>query len=249
MPTSLKHRLRLLGAAPFGLLPAAARRRLVQLIITGTASGDAAAGLRQLLQMDEDLSGAIDELAMTYGDGVHPKHRLTRYHDFFVERIRSGERVLDVGCGYGAVAHSVAARSGARVTGLDMDAANVAAARRMFPHRDLEFVVGRAPDELPAGGFDVIVASNVLEHIDDRRGFLTSIQERCEPARWLVRVPMIDRAWQVALRQELGVRHFCDPTHFVEYTRDSFEREMAETGFTVRHLQVNWGEIWAEVAR
>ncbi len=129
-----------------------------------------------------------------------------------------------------------------------MSAENVEAARRRYVVPGLEFVVGQAPDVLPAGPFDVIVASNVLEHIDDRRAFLTKIQDTCAPKRWLIRVPMIDREWQVALRQELGVRHFCDPTHYVEYTRQSFEEEMSDAGFTLRHLQVNWGEIWAEVS-
>jgi 2-polyprenyl-3-methyl-5-hydroxy-6-metoxy-1,4-benzoquinol methylase len=146
------------------------------------------------------------------------------------------------------VANSIATRSQARVTGLDMSAENVAAARQRFSVPGLEFAVGRAPEVLPAGPFDVIVASNVLEHIEHRREFLTRIQQVCTPNRWLIRVPMIDREWQVPLRQELGIRHFCDPTHYVEYTRQSFEQEMAEAGFTVRHLQVNWGEIWAEVS-
>jgi SAM-dependent methyltransferase len=245
---SLKHSLRGLGAVPFRFVPASLRRRLVQVIITSSASADAANGLRELLQIDQDLTGAIDELAMAYGGGVHPKHRLTRYHDFFVERIRPGERVLDVGCGYGAVAHSVATRSGARVTGLDMSPENIADAKDRFRDAGLEFVVGCAPDVLPSGTFDVVIASNVLEHIDRRREFLIEIQRVCAPSRWLIRVPMIDREWQVALRQELGVRHFSDPTHFIEYTRDSFEGEMRAARLTVRHLQINWGEIWAEVA-
>jgi 2-polyprenyl-3-methyl-5-hydroxy-6-metoxy-1,4-benzoquinol methylase len=245
---SLKHTLKQLGAVPFGLLPSEARRRLVQLIVTGSASRQTASGLRELLQIDQDLTNAIDELAMVYGRGVHPKHRLMRYHDFFVERIRPGERVLDVGCGYGAVAHSIATRSAARVTGLDMSAENVAHARDRFSVPGLEFVVGRAPDVLPAGRFDVIVASNVLEHIEHRGEFLARIQEACAPKRWLIRVPMIDRDWRVPLRQELGLRHFGDPTHYIEYTRETFDREMTDAGFSIRHLQVNWGEIWSEVA-
>jgi hypothetical protein len=58
---------------------------------------------------------------------------------------------------------------------------------------------------------------------------------------------MFDREWRVPLRKELGLYYFSDPTHFIEYTRDSFEREMAEARLDIVHLQVNWGEIWAEV--
>ena len=245
---SLKHLARRAAAAPVGVVPSAARRRLAQILVTAAASaGDAAEGLRELLTIEDEVTGAINELALSYGGGVHVKHRLIRYHDFFVDRIKADELVLDVGCGYGAVAHSIATRSGARVTGLDLSPDQVARARARYADSRLSFVVGTAPDELPDGPFDVIVASNVLEHIDDRRGFLTRIQSRLSPRRWLIRVPMTDRDWTVPLRRELGVRHFSDPTHFVEYTRESFEREIADAGFAIDHLQVNWGEIWAEV--
>jgi SAM-dependent methyltransferase len=230
-------------------MPASFRRRLVQAVTRAAAAGPPAAGLRELLTMEADLSGQVDLTALAYGDGVHVKHRLMQYHDFFVERVRDGERVLDIGCGYGAVAHSVASRTHAHVVGLDMDPANVAKARALFKGERLEFVHGQAPRSLPDGPFDVIILSNVLEHIEHRSGFLREVQARLSPSRWLIRVPMFNRDWRPPLRQELGLYAYGDPTHFTEYTRESFEREMARSGFLVRHLQVNWGEIWAEVAQ
>jgi SAM-dependent methyltransferase len=233
---------------PFRLLPPVVRRRLVQLISRAAAAGTPAPALRELLTMDADISGQIDLLALAYGDGVHVKHRIMRYHDFFVERITAGERVLDIGCGYGAVAFSMASRTGAEVVGLDLEAANVAKARTLFVHDRLTFVHGEAPQTLPPGRFDVIVMSNVLEHIEHRVAFLREVQKRATPARWLIRVPMFNRDWRPALRQELGLYAYGDPTHFTEYTRESFESEMRDAGFVIRQLQVNWGEIWAEVA-
>ncbi len=246
----MKQLLRSIAAFPFRLLPAPLRRRVVQAGLTAAArGGDPGAALRELLQIETDLHGMIDETAMDYGDGVHVKHRLMRYHDFFVDRIRAGERVVDIGCGYGAVARSIADRAGADVVGVDLDPANVASAQKMFPHSRLTFVQGEAPRDLPAGQFDVVVASNVLEHIEHRTLFLTEVQRKASPSRWLIRVPMVDRDWRVPLRAELGLFHFCDPTHFIEYTRQTFTEEMRNAGFTVAELIVNWGEIWAEVRR
>jgi 2-polyprenyl-3-methyl-5-hydroxy-6-metoxy-1,4-benzoquinol methylase len=65
-------------------------------------------GLRFLFNLDAALYPVQGDLAVAYGGGVHTKHRLTHYHNFFVSRIRAGERVLDIGCGIGAVAHDVA---------------------------------------------------------------------------------------------------------------------------------------------
>ena len=237
-----------LATLPFRLLPGSIRRRLVQAVLYASADGAPADAMRELLTIDTDVSGLIDHVALAYGGGVHVKHRLMRYHDFFVERIHAGERVLDIGCGYGAVAHSIASRSGALVVGLDSEPANVAKARTLFPHERLTFVVGEAPEDVAADHFDVVVMSNVLEHVERRVEFLREVQARVAASRWLLRVPMFNRDWRPSLRVELGLFPFCDPTHFTEYTRETFEREMAESGFAIQHLQINWGEIWAEVA-
>lgn len=233
--------------APFRIAPASFRRRLVQVVTRAAAAGPPDSALRELLTMDADLSGQVDVAALAYGDGVHVKHRLMRYHDFFVERIRAGERVLDIGCGYGAVAYSIASRAGAHVTGVDLEPANINNARARFQHEHLVYSVGEAPQSLSRDRFDVVVLSNVLEHIKDRMSFLREVQARAMPSRWLIRVPMFDRDWRPSLRRELGLFAYGDPTHYTEYTRASFQLEMAEAGFVIKHLQVNWGEIWAEV--
>jgi SAM-dependent methyltransferase len=239
---------RRLAALPFRVLPRRLRRHVVKAALHAAAAGAPAAGLRELLAIEADLQGIVDETAMRYEGGIHPKHRLTRYHDFFVERVRAGERVLDVGCGYGAVAYSVAVRAAAVVVGVDIDPGNIAAARRRYTHPRLTFVVGDATRDVGHEGFDVVIASNLIEHLDDRAAFYRALQARARPRRWLVRVPMVDREWQVSLRRELGLPYFSDVSHFTEYTRQSFEAEVHAAGFAVTHLQVNWGEIWAELS-
>jgi 2-polyprenyl-3-methyl-5-hydroxy-6-metoxy-1,4-benzoquinol methylase len=241
------HPLSRLAMKPFQLMTPGVRRRLVQLITRAAAARESKQAMRELLTMEADLSGQIDATALPYGDGVHVKHRIMRYHDFFVERINPGERVLDIGCGYGAVAYSIASRTGAEVIAMDLDASNIAKARERFVHERLTFVQGEAPQALPPGRFDVIVMSNVLEHIEQRVAFLRDVQQRAAPNRWLIRVPMFNRDWRPAVRSELGLYAYSDPTHFTEYTLDSFEQEMRDAQLSITHYQVNWGEIWAEV--
>jgi len=98
--------------------------------------GEAAARRANVLPSDEALcflfrlDGRLYTLegtkAVEYGSGIHTKHRHMRYHDFFVERISTGERVLDMGCGIGALAHDVAEKAGANVVGIDLNADNIA---------------------------------------------------------------------------------------------------------------------------
>ena len=243
----MKALLKAIGALPFRLMPTRVVQRVVSLGLYAASRRHPAVAVRALLDIEHILSGYIDEAGMRYDGGIHPKHRLTRYHDFFVERVKAGERVLDIGCGYGAVAHSVATRAGAVVIGIDLSAANVAHARRRFVHAGLTFVVGDATRDVPEGRFDVVIASNIMEHLEDRVRFYRTLQDRARPSRWLVRVPAADRDWRVPLRRELGLFAFSDPTHVIEYTRQSFEAEAREAGFAVGEVQVNWGEIWAEL--
>ena len=80
-------------------------------------------------------------------------------------------RVLDVGCGIGGPARMVAARTGARVTGIDLTPDFVETARRLTETVGLqaEFVVGSALD-LPFtdGAFDVATLLHVGMNIADK---------------------------------------------------------------------------------
>lgn len=204
-------------------------------------------GLCFLFRMGTAFYPVLGRKAVEYGGGVHTKHRHTRYHDFFVHRIRTEELVLDIGCGIGAVAYDIAERAGAQVVGIDLSPQNIAIARERYRHPRLEFMVHDGTQPLSGRSYDVVVLSNILEHLPDRPAFLRRIQQAANPLRVLIRVPLFERDWQVPLKKELGLEWRLDETHETEYTLESFLDEMAEAGFTIRHQEVRWGEIWAEV--
>ena len=204
--------------------------------------------MRWLCRVDNAVYRAMSLAAVGYDGGLHVKHRLTRYHDFFVERVAPGARVLDVGCGPGALAADLARGRDARVTGVDFDAAAIAAARRRFDDPRLTFRVGDAR-ALDDEHFDVVILSNVLEHLDDRIDFLRDITARTGARHVLIRVPLFERDWRVPLKRELGIEHRLDPTHRIEYTLDEFEDEVAKAGLALTERQVRWGEIWATCQR
>jgi SAM-dependent methyltransferase len=203
--------------------------------------------VRELLELEAEARRQLDVAAIRLDDGVHAKHRLTAYHDFFVERVRPGERVLDVGSGKGELAYDLVVRAEADVVGIDNDPHHLAFACARFRHERLRFVDGTAPADLPGERFDVVVLSNVLEHVDDRVGLLRSLVESAQPRVVLIRVPVLARDWTVPLRRELGLDYFSDPGHFVEYDEEGFREEIAAAGLELRELRLVWGEIWAAV--
>jgi SAM-dependent methyltransferase len=200
-----------------------------------------------VLRLDNRLYGIAGQQSVRHGGGVHSKHRHTGYHDFFVERVRAGERVLDVGCGIGVLALDLA-RGGARVVAVDQNATSIATARERYAHPAIDYRVADALS-LPGERFDVVVLSNVLEHLGPRVEFLSTLAERTAAPRLLVRVPCFERDWRVPLKRELGVEWRLDLTHETEYRIEDLAAELESAGWTLGPHQVRWGEIWAEAAR
>lgn len=204
-----------------------------------------AEGLRFLFRLDNRLYEYQSRLAKAYGQGEHPKHRLTRYHDFFVAHAKRDERILDVGCGQGHLAFALASRAGALVTGIDLSLENIERAKLLFSHPNLTFLAGDALNALPSGPFDTVVLSNVLEHLPQRPEFLRRLMATTGARRVLLRVPMFERDWRVPLKQELGMEWRADPTHETEHTHLAFVEDLAAASLAIIQEEIRWGEIWA----
>lgn len=132
-----------------------------------------------------------------------PYHNFTAYHrepgglrrlDFFVDRIAawSGGRrtaeitVLDIGCGNGNISLPLA-KLGYEVTGVDYDAVSIKRAEVQAEELGLEarFLVGSF-DRVSGKTFDVVIASEVLEHQQDPKAFLESVAQRLNPGGLLL---------------------------------------------------------------
>ncbi len=136
--------------------------------------------------------------------------------------------------------------AGAYVVGIDLNPDNIAHARQRYAHPGVEYRLGDVAQELRDGPFDVVILSNILEHLPQRPAFLRRVQEVAGPSRLLIRVPLFERDWRVPLKKELGIEWRLDPTHKTEYTLESFAEEMAAASLRITYQEVRWGEIWAE---
>ena len=84
--------------------------------------------------------------------------------------LKPGDRLLDLGCGAGAIAKYISERTGARVTGLDYSAPAIAVANeRTADKRDrLTFLQGDMNAlDLPAGSFDAAISLDTLYWVAD----------------------------------------------------------------------------------
>ncbi len=99
-----------------------------------------------------------------------------------------GRKVLDVGTGDGTYAIE-AARRGAKVTGIDVDPAMLAAARSRSESADVSVALREARAEgLPfdASAFDVVLAVTVLCFVPDARGAVREMARVLAPGGRLV---------------------------------------------------------------
>jgi SAM-dependent methyltransferase len=97
-------------------------------------------------------------------------------------RARDVKTVLDVGCGSGQLLTTPLARNfpGVRITGLDEDSTSVTWARSNSPLPNVRFLL---PTELSADAhFDLIIASEVIEHVEDPGAFLAWLRSHLVPA-------------------------------------------------------------------
>ena len=178
--------------------------------------------------------------------GIHPKHRLTNYHSFFVENISSNDKVLDVGCGNGFLTYEVAEKA-KKVVAVDVNKKNIEHAKKFFKRDNIEYIHKDATTLNFDRKFNVAILSNVLEHIEDRHSFLLKISQLAD--KILIRVPMINRDWLTYYKKESGCKYFLDPAHKIEYTMESFTKELAEAGLKIDSASIQFGEIWAVVRK
>jgi SAM-dependent methyltransferase len=141
------------------------------------------------------------------------------------ERLRQpGLRILDVGCGTGAVLAHL--RSRARVAGVDRSPRALAHCRR----RGLDTVVCAEMDRLPFGTarFDIILMLDVLEHFADDVSVVAGARSLLRPGgSLLVSVPAFQALWS---------EHDEALHHVRRYTARRLRHTLEAGGLVVRRL-------------
>ncbi len=99
-----------------------------------------------------------------------------------------GKRVIDIGCGGGILAESMAAK-GAQVTGIDLSekALKVAKLHQLESGAQLDYRLISAEDmaaEQPEA-FDVVTCMEMLEHVPDPASILAACARMVKPGGWV----------------------------------------------------------------
>jgi tocopherol O-methyltransferase len=93
-------------------------------------------------------------------------------------QIKSGARVCDIGCGYGASARLLAQKMGAEVTAITLSARQHSFACKVDPSGNPNYVLGDwLKTELRPGSFDAAFAIESSEHMPDKTAFFSRAME------------------------------------------------------------------------
>jgi 2-polyprenyl-6-hydroxyphenyl methylase/3-demethylubiquinone-9 3-methyltransferase len=147
--------------------------------------------------------------------------------------------LLDVGCGAGALT-DVCHQLGWNATGVDVSADGLALGRTRFP--GVRFVEGSAYDDLaafaPPGGFDVVISSEVIEHLYRPALMLERTYDALRPGgRLLITTPyhgyLLNLALSLANRWDARFDVQRDGWHIKFFSRRTLTDMVADAGFEV----------------
>ncbi len=218
------------------------------LIISKLLKMDSKEKMKELLVFDNFLKNELAKSGVEYGSGTHIKHKITDYHSFFLNNINKNESVLDIGCGNAALTLSIFKKKKVRITGIEVDRKNFLSAKERVKNTKINLINADASSHKFDESYDVVILSNVLEHIRNRVSLLRRIKKEIKPKRVLLRVPVFKRDWTVLQKKRMGVEWRLDTTHFIEYTEEEFYNEIKKTGLKIKFIKFIWSEIWCVLA-
>jgi SAM-dependent methyltransferase len=160
--------------------------------------------------------------------------------------VTAADTVVDVGCGAG---HSclIAAEVGAEVIATDIDPKAIAqvkqALREASPRSFRALVSDSNPLPLPDGIATVVLAREVMEHVDDPEGFLRELVRIGKPGtRYLISVP--DPASEALMRVVAPPDYFQKPGHLRVFERQQLASLVESAGLEIE-TRIFTGFYWS----
>jgi SAM-dependent methyltransferase len=175
---------------------------------------------------------------------------LSLRRDFLLSQLRPGDRVLDLGCGEGDFT-AAAAEAGADAIGADVAERALERARRRHPGLRFQRVEAHGPFPWDDGAFDLVWASEVIEHVVDTARWLSEARRVLAPGG---RLALTTPDHGLARRLRLALRGFeahFDPRgdHLRFYTRRSLDALLDDFGFGDVRIRRRAGTLLAAARR
>ncbi|TKI04786.1 bifunctional 2-polyprenyl-6-hydroxyphenol methylase/3-demethylubiquinol 3-O-methyltransferase UbiG [Martelella alba] len=202
--------------------------------------------------VDQREIAKFDAMASRWWDPegeFKPLHRINPLRlDYILERAGGlyGKAVLDVGCGGGILAESMA-REGAAVTGLDMGAEPLTVARlhALESRLDIDYIQQTVEERAAAepGRYDVVTCMEMLEHVPDPASVVRACARLVKPGgdvffstlnrnpkAWLMAIVGAEYVLRMVPRGTHDIAKFIKPAELLAWVDDTPLRGRHITG-------------------
>jgi len=194
-----------------------------------------------LIKKSKALSAVSMRLTKLTGKSkyrVHPKHLIKIEKPWYLDKIRTSDKVLDLGCSNGQRSIK-AAKKCKQLIGLDYDKKQLQIARNSINDlglKNITFKQYNLEKKLPFKNkkFDKALCLDVLEHINNRDQLLKEIKRVLKPnGLTFISIPNIDTSWK-RLQQKVGIKNaYADPDHKIEYAEQEVKEIVEKHGFKI----------------
>jgi len=207
--------------------------------------------MRNQINADPAELAKFSELAHRWWDmesEFRPLHDINPLRLGWIQGIQplAGQKVVDIGCGGGILADSMA-RAGAHVLGVDLagkalKVAQLHALEAQTPNVQYREVSAEALAAECAGQFDVVTCMEMLEHVPDPQSVVHACADLVKPGGWVFLSTINRNAKSFALAI-LGAEYLLNmiPRGTHEYAKMIKPSELAyfcrQAGLAVRHTQ------------
>jgi tocopherol O-methyltransferase len=165
--------------------------------------------------------------------------------------VAAGQRVVDVGCGYGATSRLLARERGAAMTGLTLSAAQATA---YPPVPGVELLVRDWLDNaLPDAAFDAAISIEAISHMPDKPRAFAELARVVKPGGRVALVDWLTREGPSPREVRWLLRPICEEGHLPSlHAPSEYAAYLREAGFEVggyEDLSERATRTWAIVAR
>jgi 2-polyprenyl-3-methyl-5-hydroxy-6-metoxy-1,4-benzoquinol methylase len=155
-----------------------------------------------------------------------------------LQSLKETGSALDLGCGNGSLSHELS-KLGFAVHGIDRSPSGIQIARETFP--SVQFSLGDvekelSPDPLPAQSFDVVVSTEVVEHLYYPRRFIHNAWRLLKPSgHFILSTPYHGYVKNLVLalsgRMDKHFTALWDGGHIKFWSRETLSHLLTEKGF------------------